>query len=411
MNSARRLLILALALIASATVSAQQWPQWRGPNRDGHVPAAAVPKVWPPTLAKDWSIDVGGGYSSPVVHEGRIYLHSRQGEEEIAWSIDLATGKPLWRHADPAPFTKNKYATQMGKGPHSTPVVSAGRVYTFGVKGLLTCRDATTGAQVWHKDFSSKVDTTNLFTGTAMSPAVDGARLIVHVGDDKQGQLLALDAATGKEIWSLAGDGPGYASPIFATYAGVKQIITMTAKSVIGVAADAGKLLWTIPFPDEWNENIITPIQHGQRLIVAGVRKGSLSYDIARNGDAWAPKLAWHKPDLPMYMSSPVLDGDVLYGMSSRRKGQLVCVDAITGDVRWATEGRAGTNSAVLLAGGHLVVLTTDGDLIVAMRDPAKYQEVRRYKVADHPSWTYPILLGNRLVIKDDEKLTLWKVS
>jgi outer membrane protein assembly factor BamB len=243
-----------------------------------------------------------------------------------------------------------------------------------------------------------------------MSPLIDGGRVIVHVGDDKKGRVVAFDAATGKEIWSLAGDGPGYASPVVATYGGVKQYVTMTAKSVISVSGD-GKLLWSVPFPDEWNENIVTPVPHGQRLIVAGVRKGSLAYDIVKDGTTWSPKLAWHKTDLPMYMSSPVLDGDVLYGMSSRRKGQLVAVDAKTGDVKWATEGRAGQNSAVVVAGPHVLFLTTDGDLIVAAKDPAKYQEVRRYKVADHPSWTYPVLLGDRVVIKDDEKLTLWKIS
>lgn len=399
--------ILAGLVALTASVHAQ-WPQWRGPNRDGVVAAANVPAAWPAKPSLKWTQKVGEGYSTPVVANGRVFVHSRRDPEEVVTALDLATGTPVWTAAYASAFNKNKYAKDMSKGPFSTPLVANGIVYTLGTSAVLSAFDEKTGAVKWRKDWSNEIDTSRLFTGTAMSPIIDSGLLIVHVGDDDAGAFRALDPVSGAEKWVLPGHGPGYASPIVASFGGVRQLITMTDNAVIGVAVADGKQLWQIPFPDEWNENIVTPVVASDLLIVSGTRKGTYGYRIAKSDAAFAATQVWHNTDVPMYMSSPVLDGTTLYGFSNKRKGQLFALDATSGKVSWATEGRTGANASLQLAGPNLLVLTTEGDLIIARRNPAKFEELHRYKVGDSGTWAQPVLLKNALVVRTADSVTYW---
>lgn len=402
-----RQLVVILTAVNLATLSAQ-WPQWRGPSRDGVVAPANVPSAWPAKPALKWTQKVGEGYSTPVVSNGRIFVHSRQDPEEVVTALDLATGKPVWTAKYQSSFTKNKYANEMSKGPFSTPLVANGIVYTFGTSAVLSAFDEKSGAVKWRKDWSKEIDTSKLFTGTAMSPIIDSGSLVVHVGDDGEGAFRALDPQSGSEKWSLPGHGPGYASPIVATFGGVRQLITMTDKAVVGVGVADGKQLWQIPFPDEWNENIVTPAVAGDVLIVSGTRKGTYGYRIAKSGPGLVATEVWHNADLPMYMSSPVVDGNTVYGFSNRRKGQLFALDAQSGKVMWTTEGRAGANASLQLAGSNLVVLTTEGDLLVLKKNPQKYEELHRYKVADSGTWAQPVILKDGIVIRNTDSVAFW---
>ena len=403
-----KLLTTSVLVTVSAAALSAQWPQWRGPQRDGKVAAETVPAAWPAKPILKWTQRVGEGYSTPVVSGGRIFVHSRLDPDEVITALDAATGKPVWSAKYQSAFNKNKYANDMSKGPFSTPLVANGVVYTFGTSAVLSAFDEKTGAVRWRKDWSKEIDTSKLFTGTAMSPIIDGGLLIVHVGDDGEGAFRALDPATGTEKWTLPGHGPGYASPIVVTLAGTRQLITMTDKAVVGVGTVDGKELWRIPFPDEWNENIVTPVVAGDVLVVSGVRKGTSGYQIARGGGGLTATQLWNNADVPMYMSSPVADGNFIYGFSNKRKGQIFCLDARSGKVSWATEGRAGANAALLSAGPNLVVLTTEGDLIVARRTPEKFEEIHRYKVADTQTWAQPVLLKNGIVIRNADAVTFW---
>ena len=399
---------IAGVLIAVSSVALHaQWPQWRGPNRDAVVPAASVPAGWPDKPTVQWTQPIGEGYSSPVVDDGRVFVHSRTDPEEVVSAFELTSGEAIWSATHASAFSKNKYAASMAKGPFSTPLVSNGRVFTLGTSAVLSSFDAATGALMWRKDWSKEIDTSRLFTGTAMSPIIDSGLLIVHVGDDDGGALRALDPASGDEKWALPGHGPGYASPIVAVADGVRQLVTMTDKAVVGVDVRSGKQLWTIPFPDEWNENIVTPTLAGGVLIVSGTRKGTFGYRLEKSG----ARQLWNNTDLPMYMSSPVVDGSFVYGFGSKRKGQLFCLDAETGVAKWTTEGRGGTNAAIQSAGPNLVVLTTDGELLVVRRTPEKYDELKRYKVAESQTWAHPVLVPGGVLIRDATGLTLWSLK
>jgi outer membrane protein assembly factor BamB len=371
---------------------------------------AESPTLWPAELTKGWSVEIGEGYSSPIAGDGRVFVHSRRDPDEVVSAIDLATGKIAWTQKYPAPTDKNPYAKQMAKGPYSTPLLAGGRVFTLGTTAILSAWNASTGALVWRKDFSARVDTSKLFCGTAMSPLLTKIGLIVHVGDDRGGSIMAIDPATGKETWTTAVHGPGYASPVEITLAGTSQVVTLTTRSVIGVETASGKLLWEFAFDDEWNENIVTPIATESGVIVSGVRQGTRRLVVAKSGNAWTAKEAWHTPDVTMYMSSPVLVRGTLFGHSSKRKGQFIAMDAETGKLRWATEGRNATNAVVVAAGMHLVFLTTDSQLIVTPANPGHYEEVRRYTVAPSTTYAHPVVLRDRVIVRDASHVTVWNL-
>ncbi len=392
---------IALALLLTpGLVLAQEWPGWRGPGRDGV--ARAAPATWPEAFASAWRVEVGEGYSSPVVSGGRAFVHSRSGDREIVTAFDLESGGRLWRRDYPARFVQNTIVPTALPGPFATPAVDDGRVFTLGAGGVLSSWDAASGDLLWRNDYSASVQVTGLFCGTAASPLVDGGRLIVQVGSDPAGgRVLALDPATGDEIWAWRGVGPGYASPILIEVDGSRQLVTLTESSVVGLDAADGTLLWSAPFTDEWHENIITPVWTGAHLVVSGPRQGTHAFAIHRREDGWRAAPAWSNPGLTMYMTSPVLAEGIVYGHASTRAGQFVALDAATGAVQWSTEGREGEFATMLLLGDDLVLLTGDAELLVAEASPAGFAVAHHYDVADGVTWTAPVPLPDGLLVRD----------
>lgn len=389
-------------LVTGSVLSAQEWTGWRGPSRDGAVAAAMVPKPWPKSLARSWQVDVGEGYSSPVVSRGRAFVHSRRDPDEVVTAIDMATGKVVWRQQYRAAFQKNQYATQMAKGPNSTPLVAGTRLYTLGVTGVLSAWNTADGALAWREDYSASVDTSKLFCGTAMSPMLDGGSLVVQVGSDIHGgRVMALDPATGKQRWAWQGLGPGYASPLSLTVSGVRQLITLTNGSIVGIDAATGASLWSVPFPDDWHENIASPVWTGSHVVVSGTRQGTHAYALSNAGGSWMAKLAWKNSDVTMYTSSPVFADGRIYGLSAKRRGQFVILDSATGAVKWATEGRDGNHASILIAPEHVLFLTDAGALIIAPRGSDKFVEERRYEIGNSATWAIPVLLPDGLLVRE----------
>jgi len=405
--------VIFVGALASAVVgmaSAQQerdWSQWRGPNRDAVVTSAQLPAKWPATYQRSWRVDVGEGYSSPVVSGRTAFVHSRQDPQEVVTAIDVTDGTVKWRRVYEAPIKKNSYAVAMGKGPNATPLVTSGRVFTIGASGVAKAFDAATGRELWTKDFSSKVDTSKLFCGTAASPILAAGFVVFQVGSDVLGGLVTgLDPATGEMRWEWRGDGPGYASPILIDLEGSQQLVTLTEKSILGLDAKTGRQLWTMPFPDDWHENIVTPVWTGRELVVVGVRQGAHAFRFTKTGSGWTPSEVWKNTDVTMYMSTPVVGDGLLYGLSNRRKGQFIAMDAATGAVKWATEGREAEQAAVLLSPSHVLFLTDGGALVIAKRGATGFQEEKRYAIADSATWTTPVFLGGSILVRDAKSLS-----
>lgn len=404
----KTLSLIAVILAFAQSSSAQDWNQWRGPSRNGSVVAGNAPKTWPETLRQAWRVDVGEGYSSPVVSGGRVFVHTRRDPDEIVMAINLADGKELWKQKYPATFQKNQYAVEMAKGPNATPLVFGQRLFTLGVTGVLVAWDTQTGRELWKRDFSKSIDTSKLFCGTAASPLLIDGHLIVQVGSDIHGgQVFSLNPETGSSVWEWRGPGPGYASPIVLNIGGNTHIVTVTQESIVGLDAKSGKELWSVPFPDEWHENIMTPIWTGSSLIVSGPRQGTHAFTLKLTGSKWQVTEGWKNSEVAMYMSSPVYADGLIYAHSSKRKGQFVAVDAQTGALKWATEGREGEHASVLLTPQHIVFLTNGADLIVAKRGEAKFAVERRYEVANSATWATPVLLGSDILVRDASGVSL----
>ena len=402
----QRAIVAALVAAAGAVGSAQEWTGWRGPGRDGVVLAGQAPQTWPEAFARAWRVDIGEGYSSPVVSGGRVFLHSREGDLEVVTGFDLSTGARLWRQDYPALYVQNDIVPGGLPGPFATPVVDGGRVFTLGAAGILSSWDAASGALLWRNDYSESVQVTGLFCGTSASPLVDGGKLIVQVGSDAGGgRVLALDPVTGDEVWVWRGVGPGYASPIVAEIAGQRQVVTLTESSIVGIDVANGALLWSVPFTDEWHENIMTPVWTGEHLVVSGPRQGTHAFAIRRESDGWRAAPAWSNARVTMYMSSPVLTAGTLYGHSSTRSGQFVALDAASGAVQWASEGREGDLASVLLAGNDLLLLNSDAELVVAEPNAEAFAVARQYEVADGATWAMPVPLPDGLLVRDATSL------
>jgi outer membrane protein assembly factor BamB len=347
-------------------------------------------------------VELGEGYSSPVLAGGKVFIHHRRDPNEIVTAIDIATGKPVWEQSYSAKFTKQSAAEKMSKGPFSTPLVIGDKLITVGGTAVIVAWDTATGKQLWKKDLAATVDTAKLFCGTSASPLVVDGNVVVQVGSDVHGgRVIAFDPATGNEKWTWKGPGPGYSSPILIKTAGSSQVVTMTQESIVGIDAKSGVELWSIPFPDEWQENIVTPLWTGKHLIVSGVRQGMHAYALLQSGGKWIATENWKNPGVTMYMSSPVLADGTIYGHSQKKRGHFVALDAATGAVKWASEGRDGDNAFVLLTAGNVVYLTNGGEMVVVKRSPDKLDVVKRYKLTEMETWAMPAFVGGSVYLRD----------
>ena len=377
-----------LVLIATIT-SAEDWPQWRGPARDGHV---AWIGEWPDELAKRWQVTVGEGHSSPAVVGGTVYQFARTGESEVVRALTLTHGRSLWEASYPAPYTMNPSATGHGKGPKSSPTVAGGMVFTLGIHGALSAHAAASGQRLWHKETNASP-----LYGHAMSPLVADGKLIVHVGEDGRGALTAFEARTGRVVWEHEGDGPSYASPILVD----GLIVTQTDAHIVGVAADTGELAWSLPFTTPYVQNVVTPIRYGDTFIFSGLAARTFALIASEREQAWSNPLTF-------YMSTPVLIGDALVGFSDKRSGHFVLLDAVTGDTRWTGPPRQGDNAAIVAAGEHVLTLTDGAELSVLAVSDGALETLQTYTVADSPTWAHPVPTSAGILIKDEETLTLW---
>ena len=406
--------LVALVLLGSTiALGAQQrpspdWPQWRGPNRDGSAPSFTAPKAWPDALTQRWKVEVGIGYASPVLVGNRVYIFTRREEEEYLTALDAATGKQVWQSHYAAPYTLVRAAQPHGMGPKSTPAFADGRIFTLGISGILSAFDAASGKLLWQKPAPA----VGPMFSTSQSPIVDRGLLIVHVGGNKEGGLTAFDPATGNQRWRWNGDGPAYGSPIVAEIAGTRQVITPTYQNLVGVSAETGELLWKRPFKARSDVNAVTPLVSGQLVIASGVEVGVVAVRISKQGTQWAAEDAWLNDTSSFQLSNGAIVRDALFGLSSVGSGTYVIIDVKTGKPLWTGQPRSAGNAAIQKAGDLLLVLEDDGELLVVDgANTSSFTPTHRYKVADTPTWAAPAISGNRVFVKDASSLVLWTLD
>jgi len=401
-------LLAVFILPVRAQRASNDWPQWRGPSRDGSAPAPSDPKAWPEKLTQKWKVEVGSGYATPLVVGNRIYQFSRQAEREVMSALDADTGKVIWQTGYDAPFTMHSATTTHGPGPKSTPAFANGRLFSIGMTGIVTAYDANSGKQVWQKPGTTPVP---LYTTHAFSPVVDRGLVIFHVGGDDAGALTAYDVNTGEVKWSWKGDGPGYGSPVVVDIEGTRQIITITQGKLVGVDASNGMLLWERPFVITNKTNSVTPVVHGRTIIVSGNGEPTRALAIAKRANQWVTDIVWENADIPLRMSDAVVVGDVLFGLANRNSGQYFAVDAATGKTLWTSDGRQAAHAAIARSGELFLSLEDDGELVVVRNSKTAFEPLHRYKVADAATWTQAAYSGNRVLVKDVSTLALWTLN
>lgn len=394
-----------MLLLSAACGLTQDWPQWAGPSRDGKASGFNAPEKWPSALAEKWRKTVGLGDATPALVSDRLYVFTREGSEEVVRCLNTNDGKEVWQKRYAAAAVTGPAAAY--QGPRSSPAVAERKVVTLGVGGILVCRDAITGRQLWRKDeFSQKLP---LFF-TAMSPLLTDGMCIAHLGAKNDGRVMAFDLATGQPKWQWTGDGPAYSSPVLMKVAQTRQVIVQTEQNVVGLALADGKFLWQVPTPPQsgyWNS--ASPVVDGQTLIVTGQGTGTKAVSIIKRGDVFAAEELWHNAKLGTVYNTPVLKDGLLYALSDR--GHFFCLDARTGEPAWIDPQRHSNFGAVMDAGSILLALPEKSGLIAFKPGTQRYEERARIKVSDTSIYAFPVAAGNRIFVKDKETVALWAIE
>jgi len=415
----RRLFLCAALMLASLAGSARagDWPQWMGPQRDGHAApdSPAVVKL-PPELKVLWRKKIGGGFSSPVVAGGKLVVFDENGQQEVVHLLDATTGAEVWS----VPIG-DVYKDEWGAGPRSTPLIDGDRVYVQSCKGEFRCLDMTAGSLIWgvsfEKDFGVKFlgskanEGTSARRGNNGSAAVDGNDVIVNVGSTNGATLVCFDKHTGKIIWKAGHDEAAYSSPMVATLAGVKQVVSFTADALMGVDREHGTILWRVPLVTNSKRHAATPVILGDLVIVNSHTIGLVGTKIVQEGGVVKAVPLWKNKELKINLSTPVRVGDYLYDQGP---GQTyVCADVRTGETKWQAPGFGthGTeNSSTIAVGKNLLVLTDAGELVLIETRSDQYTELSRVQVCGK-NWNYPALAGSRLYVRDARELICYDLS
>jgi outer membrane protein assembly factor BamB len=397
----RKALLACIAGVATVAIHAQRpsrdYIQWRGQQRDGSAAAFVEPKQWPEALTQHWKVDVGEGYGTPLIVGDVVYVFTRVDGQEGITALDAATGRRRWRTSYPAPYTPSKPAEKHGASPKATPLYHDGRLFTLGISGIVSAFDARSGKQLWQSAAPKEAP----FYGAAVSPLGSKDLVIVHPGD--YGPLTAFDTRSGAVRWT-AGSGGYFASPILVSLEQTPQVVSVTLDFVIGVALD-GRILWR--FPSDGKNGSTTPVLNNDTIIVNSPDRVIAFRPRLRDG-AWMVETMWETKDVGTYLSTPVVVDGVLYGLSTKQRGQFYAIDAKTGQVLWLGTPREAENTAVVKAGQLLFLLNDDAKLIVARANRKAFAPIARYVVADSATWAQPAISGDRIFIKDVNTLALW---
>ena len=411
----------ALVLLTLPTARAADWPQWRGPNRDGVAPDVKLPAKWPADApAAKWKAPVGEGYSGAAVAGGKVFILGREGEEgdEKCLCFDADTGKLLWKVQYPCSFKAPDPTA--GKGPNSTPTVDGDRVYMFGMGGMLSCIEVATGKVLWkhdcQKEFWGEVkgelgdDAWFPPCGVATGPLVDGDKVIVAVGGKKAGGFTAFDRKTGEIVWKALEDRSSYASPLIVSPGGVKQIVGFTGTRMVGLRYSNRELLWDVPWKARFDQTIITPVVWKDLVIIAGEARPTQAMRVTETGGKVTAEVAWKNDDLKSYMTTGVVFSDHLLGYDMRTS-KLACVALATGETAWTSPRVPGKYHSLVRAGDVVFVLNSEGELFVIKATAEEFAQLAKWTVGDKGTWSHLAVAGNRLYVKDKDTLYCYELN
>ena len=402
---------LLAALLPCFPAAASDWPQWRGPARDGHSSAGqSAPATLPKELKPLWKISVGGGHSAPVVAGTTLVYLDENGTHEVAHALDATTGKELWKvdYAD-------RFQDEWGAGPRSTPIIDGDRVYVQSCSGEFSCLRLADGKTIWQasfeKDFGVKFLGSRANEGTATrrgnngSGVVEGNRIIIPVGSTQGASLVCFDKLTGKVLWKSGDDEAAYSSFMTATITGMKQVVAFTAEALLGADLETGKILWRVPIKTAAKRHAASPVISGNHVFVNSHTIGLLCFEISKDTGGFKATQKWANKDLKINLATPVVVDGHLYTQGASK--DYVCVDARSGATKWTQTGFGlgkKDYASTIALGNNLLALTEDGTLLLLAANPEKYTEVARLQVCGN-TWSHPAYANGNLYVRDARSL------
>ncbi|MBM3785356.1 MAG: hypothetical protein FJW30_13400 [Acidobacteria bacterium] len=376
------------------------WPAFRGPNGDGVVTEKILTN-WPNGKLKElWRKPVGGGWASFIAAGSMIFTIEQRRSQEVVAAYDAATGKEVWAHKYDADFQES----MGGPGPRATPAYHDGKIYSLGATGELFVLDAITGKRVWHKNILSDNGAENLTWAMSSAPLIVDDTVVVQPGGSNNRSIVAYNRNTGDRVWGSLGDRQAYTSPMLVTLAGKRQIITATAMRVVGLDPGSGKLLWEYPWVTDYDVNSAQPIVVGPSrfVISAGYGHGAAMVDVSSG----AAKEIWQNKKLKNKFNSSVFLDGYIYGFD---EAIFTCVSAATGETAWKA-GRYGYGQ-VLLAGGHLVITSEDGEVVLLKADSKEHKELAKFQALDGRTWNVPMIAGGRLFVRNATEMAAYSIA
>lgn len=391
MRFARQIMLFTtLVMLATSSVWAADWPNWRGPNHDGISQEKAFRTEWTKDPNVLWESRIGAGFSSFTCAGNRIFTCGTKAKQQVLLCLDADKGDVIWERV----IEKEIKDGQGGDGTRATPTIDKGHVYILGGLGTLLCVTADKGEVVWKKEFKAKPT-----WGYAGSVLIEGDMAVVSPGGG-EGGLLALNKKTGEVIWKSGEDGAGYATPYPFTFNKNRYIVGFLAKSVIIADAQSGREVWRGPWKTSYDVNASSPIYHdGHLFITSGYGTGCALYKLAADGNKLKLAEVWRSKVIVNKFQSCVLKDGALYGSDEKT---LKCVDFMTGKELWSVPNEP--NATVILAGDQMVVLTEEGRLQIAPISPKQFKPTAEASVLNKRCWTIPLLHDGKLYARNLER-------
>jgi len=392
------LLTLAATVLGTGSEANPDWPQWRGPNRDGISAQKGLLTHWPDAGPKVlWSVAAGAGYSGMSVKDGKLVTTFAQDGAEFLLCYATNSGQELWRYRLDSQFNNS-----FGNGPRSTPSIDGNRAFALSAKGMLAAVNVSTGAEIWQHNLGAEYGGRMPTWGVATSPLVYGNLLIVDVGGRNDYGLVAFDKRTGKVVWKSPEALPGYSAPILVTVGGVKQVLSFTGNSLLSVDPANGKRFWNYPWTTSYDVNAATPIfiAPDKVFISSGYGKGGAVLKMIPEGNTVRVERVWASRVMRNHFSTSILHDGHLYGFD---EGTLKCVDLKTQKATWRKRGMG--KGSLIYADGHLIVLSERGKLVLVKASPKQYVETASAQVLSGRCWTLPSIGDGKLFLRNQKKI------
>lgn len=384
---------LVIVTLLSASIFADDWPRWRGPNLNGISNEKGWSTSWPADGPKQiWKAFVGVGFSSVSVAAGRLYTLGNADETDTVYCFDAIDGKQLWKFSYPCPLDPQYYEG----GPHCTPTVDHGQVFTLSKRGHAFAFDATSGAVLWRKNLVEELGVEKPRWGFASSPVIEGNLVLLNVGSAG----TALDRTNGEVVWKSGKAASGYASAVPYDFGGERCAAIFGGKALVGLRVRDGKELWSYPWVEKWFINAADPLLIDRsKFFISTFGLGCALLEINASPE---PKKLWQNKEMGNHFNSCVCYDGFIYGINGNSDSpdrDLRCLDAKTGEVKWKQTGFG--LGALMIADGKLIVMGDKGQLAIALATPKGFKPIAEAQVLGGKCWITPVLANSRIYCRN----------